>query len=172
MNKKLSIATSVLNFFISAILIAAAVFLLILLIKVAANFNDLGWGFIAGMLAIPFLGFGTLLFAGGGAIIAILNIKGLGALKNCDTKKLKSVTSVNTALAGAVCGICVLVVISCVSEAVTSAAGVNLNLLLYTLIPLTVGAASFILNFLTLKNLKNVSAAKIADSNADGKIYE
>lgn len=154
MNKKLSVVTAVLNFFVALAFIAAAAGFLYLLILLTVNFDSLGYAAIAGVLAFPFLGFGVLLFAGGGTAFTVINIKGLLAVKKCDTEKLKFFTLVSTVLAGIVCGLCGLVVVSFVFEALISTAGGNYSLLLYTLIPLTLAAASFVMNLVTLKSIK------------------
>ena len=154
MNKKLSVVTAVLNFFVALAFIAAAAGFLYLLILLTVNFDSLGYAAISGVLAFPFLGFGVLLFAGGGTAFTIINIKGLLAVKKRDTEKLKFFTLVSTVLAGIVCGLCGLVVVSLMFEALISTAGGNYSLLLYTLIPLTLAAASFVLNLVTLKSIK------------------
>jgi len=151
MNKKLSVVTAVLNFFVALAFIAAAAGFLYLLILLTVNFDSLGYAAIAGVLAFPFLGFGVLLFAGGGTAFTIINIKGLLAVKKRDTEKLKFFTLVSTVLAGIVCGLCV---VSFMFEALISTAGGNYSLLLYTLIPLTLAAASFVLNLVNLKSIK------------------
>lgn len=151
MNKKLSVVTAVLNFFVALAFVAAAAGFLYLLILLAVNFDSLGYAAIAGVLAFPFLGFGVLLFASGGTAFTIINIKGLLAVKKRDTEKLKFFTLVSTVLAGIVCGLCGLVVVSFMFEALISTAGGNYSLLLYTL---TLAAASFVLNLVTLKSIK------------------
>lgn len=154
MNKKLSLFVGVFNFFVAAGFIAVAAVFLYLLIRFAANFNNLGYAAIAGILAFPFLGFAVILFAGGGTGFAVINIKGLIALKKRDTEKLKFVALTSAVLSGAVFGFCALVLVSCVLEALTATSGGNYDLLLYILIPLAVAAANFILNFVILRKLK------------------
>lgn len=64
MNKKLSVVTAVLNFFVALAFIAAAAGFLYLLILLTVNFDSLGYAAIAGILAFPFSRFRRIIVCG------------------------------------------------------------------------------------------------------------